>query len=135
MVIAFALLSIPGIILSAVSLFACRLDGYAWNWKAFRERFRLHAIRCGERLWVVGIFLICILSEETLRFIGKWMATIPLFAPPDYLTLMFHPLREVIFPPTEFLGAPIKGNWGALALWVPLILSSMIGEEFIPLSL
>jgi membrane protease YdiL (CAAX protease family) len=28
------------------------------------------------------------------------------------------------------LGEPIKGNWGILALWIPLNLISMIGEEF-----
>ena len=31
----------------------------------------------------------------------------------------------------EFLGAPFKGNWLILGLWVPLSLVSMVGEEFL----
>jgi membrane protease YdiL (CAAX protease family) len=130
MEVAFALLSVTGVILLIVSLIAYRLDGYAWNWKEFRDRFRLHAFRGKEWLWVVGVFLVCTVSDEALQVIGKWMATIPFFAPPDYLPPMFHPLKEVVFPPTEFLGAPLKGNWGILALWLPLTLVSMVGEEF-----
>ena len=130
LVISFALLSLPGIGLLIVSLAAYRLDGYRWNWAEFKERFRLHAIKGKDWLWIIGIFLICTISDESLQVIGKWLATIPLFAPPDYLPALFNPLKEVHLPLTEFLGVPIKGNWGILALWIPLNLFSMIGEEF-----
>jgi membrane protease YdiL (CAAX protease family) len=130
LVIAFALLSVPGIILLFLSLAAYRREGYPWTWIDFRNRFRLHAIRGRDWWWVIGIFLICLVSDEGLQVIGKWLATIPLFAPPDYLPAFFNPLKEVHLPLTEFMGAPLKGNWGILALWVPVNLLSMIGEEF-----
>ena len=130
LVVSFALLSLPGIGLLVASLVAYRLDGYSWNWAEFKDRFRLHAIKGKDWLWIIGIFLICTISDESLQVIGKWLATIPLFAPPDYLPPLFNPLKEVHLPLTEFLGASIKGNWGILALWIPLNLFSMIGEEF-----
>jgi membrane protease YdiL (CAAX protease family) len=130
LVVAFALLSLPGVGLLVASLVAYRLDGYSWNWAEFKERFRFHAIKGKDWLWVIGIFLISTLSDEGLQVIGKRLATMPFFAPPDYLPALFNPLKEVQFPLTEFLGAPIKGNWGILALWIPLNLFSMVGEEF-----
>jgi membrane protease YdiL (CAAX protease family) len=130
LVVSFALLSLPGIVLLIVSLVAYRLDGYSWNWAEFKKRFRLHAIKGKDWLWIIGIFLICTISDESLQVIGKWLATIPLFAPPDYLPPLFNPLKAVHLPLTEFLGVSLKGNWGILALWIPLNLFSMIGEEF-----
>ena len=131
LVISFALLSIPGVLLLIVSLAAYRLDGYGWNWVQFKDRFRLHSIKGRDWFWIIGIFLICSLSDQTLQVIGKWLATIPLFALPDYLPAPFNPLKDIHLPLTDFLGAPIRGNWGILALWIPLNLFSMIGEEFL----
>lgn len=131
LVISFALLSIPGILLLIVSIAAYRLDGYSWNWVQFKDRFRIHPIKGKDWFWILGIFLICSVSDQSLQVIGKWLATIPLFAPPDYLPAPFNPLKEIQLPLTDFLGAPIRGNWGILALWIPLNLFSMIGEEFL----
>lgn len=130
LIISFALLSLPGIVLLIASVVAYRLDGYDLNWADFKERFRLHRIQGRDWLWVIGIFVICTLSDEGLQGIGKWLASMPLFAPPDYLPALFNPLKEVRLPLTEFLGVPLRGNWGVLALWIPMNLFSMIGEEF-----
>jgi hypothetical protein len=130
LVISFALLSIPGIVLLIASLVAYRMDGYNWNWAEFTERFRLHPIKGRHWLWVIGVFLVCTVSDESLQGIGRWLATIPLLSPPEYLPPLFNPLEDFHLPLTEFLGAPIKGNWSILMLWIPLNLLSMIGEEF-----
>lgn len=130
LIISFALLSLPGIGLLIVSLAAYRLDGYGWNWTEFKERFRFHRIS-GKAWWLIlGIFVIATLCDEGLQGIGKWLAAMPLFSPPDYLPAPFNPLREVQIPLTEFLGESMKGNWGVLALWLPLNFFSMLGEEF-----
>lgn len=55
LVISFALLSVPGIVLLIASLAAYRLDGYRWNWTEFKERFRFRAIKGKDWLWVIGI--------------------------------------------------------------------------------
>jgi hypothetical protein len=128
--VAFALLSLPGAVLLVASLVAYRLEGHAWRWLEFKERFRFHAIKGRDWLWVIGILVICIASDAILDGIGKYLARMPFFAPPAYLPAPFNPLAEIRLPMTEFLGAPFKGNWVILALWVPLNLVSMLGEEF-----
>jgi hypothetical protein len=121
LVIAFALLSLPGIALLILSLVAYRLDGYPWIWNAFRVRFRLHSIRGKEWLWVIGIFILCTGLDEGLQVIGKWLATIPLFAPSNYLPALFHPIKEISLPITEFLGAPLMEIGGYWRCGFPLI--------------
>ncbi len=123
-------LTIPGILVLAGSLLAYKLEGRPWRWPDFQARFRLYPIKEKKAwLWIIGVWLICIISDESLSGIGKWLATVPLFAPPDYLAAPFNPLKEVVFPMTEFFGAPLKGNWMILMVWIPLNLISMIGEE------
>lgn len=125
------LLSGMGVVLLGVALGAYHLEGNAWNRAAFKERFRLRSFSRRAWLWVGGILVLCVVADAVLEGTGKWLASIPTFAPPDYFPPPFNPLVEVTFPVVEFLGAPFKGNWFIFWLWVPLSLVSMIGEEFL----
>ena len=125
------LLSGMGVVLLGVALIAYRLEGNEWSWAVFRERFRLRAFTRKEGLWVVGILVLCVIADALLEGTGKWLASVPAFAPPDYFPPPFNPLVDVRFPVAEFLGVPFKGNWFIAGLWIPLSLVSMIGEEFL----
>ncbi len=124
------LLSGMGVILLGAALIAYRLEGNAWSWPQFKERFRLRALTRRDGLLVAGVLIVCVLADALLEGTGKWLAALPAFAPPDYFPPPFNPLQEIKFPMTEFLGAPFRGNWGLFWSWVPLSLVSMLGEEF-----
>ena len=125
------LLSGMGVVLLGVSLVAYRLEGNELRWPALKERFRLYPIRGKEWLWVTGVLVLCVISDALLEGIGKWLASFPALTPPAYFPPPFNPTFEVVLPITEFLGAPFKGNWSIIWLWVPLSLISMVGEEFL----
>ncbi len=125
------LLSGMGVVLLGVALVAYLIEGNGWSWPAFKERFRLRALTPRAWGWVGGILLLCIIADASLDGTGKWLASIPTFAPPGYFPPPFNPLVEIRFPVDEFLGAPFKGNWFIFWLWVPLSLVSMVGEEFL----
>ena len=125
------LLSGMGVVLLGVALIAYRLEGNEWSWPVFKDRFRLRRFTRRELLWAAGVLVLCVLSDAILEGAGKWLASIPAFAPPAYFPPPFNPLVQVTFPVIEFLGAPFKGNWFIFWLWVPLSLVSMMGEEFL----
>ena len=124
------MLSGMGVVLLGVSLVAYRLEGNEPSWAALRDRFRLFPIRGKEWLWVCGALGLCVTSDALLEGVGKWLASFPALAPPAYFPPPFNPTVELVFPVAEFLGAPFRGNWFILWLWVPLSLVSMVGEEF-----
>ncbi len=123
------MLSGMGVLLLGVALIAYHLEGNAWTWAIFKQRFRFRRFTGQEWLWVIGVLVLCVGADSLLEGSGKWLAAIPAFAPPAYFPPPFNPLVEVTFPIAEFLGAPFKGNWFILGLWVPLSLVSMLGEE------
>ena len=97
--------------------------------QAFKKRFRLNPIV--GKLWflIVGVLIICIISDLSLDGIGKWLGKIPFFAPPDYLPIPFNPFLEITLPFKEFIGVQLKDNWGILFIFVPLHIIAMLGEE------
>ena len=55
----------------------------------------------------------------------------PLFEPPRHLPAFIDPPVELDLVPTEFLGAPLRGNWWILLWWVALLFLSNLGEELV----
>jgi membrane protease YdiL (CAAX protease family) len=132
MTVAFPLLlSGMGVLLLGVALLAYRLEGNPWRWSDMKVRLRLQPIRGKAWLWVLGVLGVCVISDASFDGLGKWLASFPLFAPPDYFPPPFNPRFEIVFPMVEFLGAPFKGNWAIFWLWAPLSLVSMLGEELL----
>jgi len=96
-----------------------------------RERFRLNRLTKTDWLWaIVGIFIVVMSDFVIMGSIAKWMATLPLFSPPDHFPILFHPLKEIRLPLTEFLGVPLLGNWVFLFVTIILHSTAMIAEEF-----
>jgi membrane protease YdiL (CAAX protease family) len=96
-----------------------------------KERFRLNRITKKDWIWIVGGVLFVLLSDFVIMNpISKWMATIPLFSPPEYLPIFINPLKEIKLPLNELLGVPLKGNWILLILTIILHSTAMLSEEF-----
>lgn len=96
-----------------------------------KERFRLKKITKKDWLWVVGgILFVLIFDFVIMEPVSKWMASIPLFSAPDHFPILFHPLKEITFPLTSFLGVPLYGNWLFLIVMIVLHTIALIAEEF-----
>jgi membrane protease YdiL (CAAX protease family) len=93
------------------------------------QRFRLVPIQPRDWLWVAGAVLVTAVADEALKPVGQYLARKRFFAPPDFLPAPFHPLKEFAMPPQEFLGAPLRGNWTLLLVFIPLHLLAMFSEE------
>ncbi|MBW8011569.1 MAG: CPBP family intramembrane metalloprotease [Chloroflexi bacterium] len=126
-------LTMPMIILLAVSWFAYRKEGNAPTWDAFKARYRLGRLTGKAWLWVVGLTLFMIATAGMLQPVAQQLAETPLLAPSERLP---EEMRGPPEPPTtgelptEIYGMSLAGNW-----WIPLVmLASLViatlGEEF-----
>ncbi len=96
-----------------------------------KERFRLKKITKKDWLWIIGgILFVLIFDFIIMEPVSKWMATIPLFSAPNHFPILFHPLKEIEFPITNFLGISLNGNWIFLIVLIVLHTTAMIAEEF-----
>jgi membrane protease YdiL (CAAX protease family) len=96
-----------------------------------KERFRLNRITKTDWIWIIsGILFVLLFDFVIMNPISKWMATIPLFSPPDHFPIILNPLKEIKLPLTELLGVSLKGNWMFLIITIILHSTAMIAEEF-----
>jgi len=124
-------LYVPCALLGVTAVVAYRMEGHPMQWRSFRERMRLGPM--GIRLWVitVAVTLVVLILEEFLTPAQRVMASVPFFAPPDWLAAPFHPLKEFSIPVTEFMGTELAGQaWIPLA-YFPCLLANILGEELL----
>lgn len=96
-----------------------------------KERFRLKKITKRDWLWIIGgVLFVLIFDFAIMEPVSKWMATTPLFSAPDHFPVLFHPLKEIQFPITDFLGVSLNGNWIFLIVMIVLHTIAMVAEEF-----
>ena len=119
----------PFLFIFAISILAYRLEGNEWSWKAFARRYRLRRMDRSTWLWTVALILVGGLAALGLSFTGKWLASIPLFAPPDYFPAEINPSKEMAAG--IFMDTPLTGQW-----WIVLAYSAgwffnIVGEELL----
>lgn len=124
----------PMLALIVASLLAYRREGRALTWAGVRSRFRFSHMDGRAWLWAVGLAIFMFLSAGLLSFISRWLASIPMFAPPAYWPAELRPTAALSAAnpvlPTEFMGMPLAGNWWiAVVLLISLIIATL-GEEF-----
>lgn len=122
---------LPLISLLPVSLILFKRDKRNQADLSLKKRFRLNRITKKDWLWVVGGILFVIMFDFVIMEpISKWMATISIFSPPNHFPILFHPLKEIEFPLTHFLGVSIRGNWLFLVITIILHSTALVAEEF-----
>ncbi|MFL5628370.1 MAG: CPBP family intramembrane glutamic endopeptidase [Ktedonobacteraceae bacterium] len=120
----------PLAILLIASLVMYRQEGNQLTWSAFKERFRLRPMNGKAWLWTAGGFVVGYLGSGALLFTSRWLATIPLFAPPAFLPAYLTPKVVPSLVYTEFLGVSLKGNWWFAIAYLVLLTFNIFGEEF-----
>ncbi|MGE5377854.1 MAG: hypothetical protein ACM3XO_22565, partial [Bacteroidota bacterium] len=114
-------LGIPLGLLLLASCVAYRREGRPWAWSAFRDRFRLGAMKASTWLWAIGLSLFMILMRGFLTFSSVWIQhAAPMPAPL---------LRMFDIQPTAFMGISLAGNWWLLAGYLGYVFLNVFGEE------
>lgn len=124
-------LTIPSAVLFAFAFGFYKQDGYPLSWSSLKTRFRLFPMTGKDWLWTVGAFLVTFLSIGALSFTSQVLITaIPTIAPPDFFPPWLKPgatFDVALF--TDFIGAPLKGNWGVAILFFVMLFFNIFGEE------
>ena len=122
----------PSAILFALAFGFYKRDGYLLSRNSIKARFRLLPMKGKEWLWTVVAFLVTFLSIGALSFTAlSLIKMIPVIAPPDFFPPWLKPgsiLTTAVF--ADYIGSPLKGNWGAVVLIVILLFFNILGEEF-----
>ena len=122
----FIVMSVPHMIFFLGALIAYRVEGNAWNWHAFTNRFRIRSIKGKFWLWVILFVAVDIGLYLLVYSVGypvvKWVHD-------AYPTPAI--INEVLGNATKFLGHELKGNWWLLGIWLIYYFFNVLGEEFL----
>jgi membrane protease YdiL (CAAX protease family) len=122
---------LPIIPLLPISIFFFRKEKKDNPSLKLAERFRFKPITKTDWLWIIGgILFVFIFDFIIMEPIAKWMASKPLFSAPDHFPILFHPLKEIVFPIKSFLGVSLLGNWTFLIITIFLHTTAILAEEF-----
>jgi membrane protease YdiL (CAAX protease family) len=118
---------LPLSLMLPASYMAYRLEGNPPTWRAFKERFNLKPLKGKDWLWVFGLVLFG-LATSTLSVVSRWLATLPLFSPPEFIPPVVDPRITTL--PTEIMGVSLQGNWMVLVIYALALVFNILGEEF-----
>jgi magnesium-transporting ATPase (P-type) len=104
-IVSFAfIMYVPLASLLIASLLAFLIEGNKMSWTNLKNRFRLKPMKKREWLWTIGLIIFAIISYGGLSFTSKWLASIQIFSPPDFLPPIVDPRVEQTIIPKEFMG-------------------------------
>jgi membrane protease YdiL (CAAX protease family) len=125
-------LTVPSAILFALAFGFYLRDGYPRSWSGVRTRFWLRPMAKKDWLWTAVAFAATFLSIGLFALpTQRLIAAIPALAVPEYLPPWAKPGETfdlTLF--TNFVGAPLKGNWGFALLSFVQLFFNIFGEEF-----
>jgi len=130
-IVSFALImNVPLVSLFIASLVAFLMEGNKMSCVNLKDRFRLNPMKKKEWLWTIGLTLFLIICSGGLSFTAKWLASISLFSPPDFLPPVVDPRIEQNIIPKEFMGIILKGQWWIVFAYLGGLFINVFGEEF-----
>jgi membrane protease YdiL (CAAX protease family) len=114
----------------AAALTAYHLEGNAWHWPAFVERFRLQKPTVRVWLWAIGFLIV----QSTIASVGLTLAaarvqSLPLFRLPDAFPPELRPGGINTSIPSELMGMPLRGRWWIAVLYLLGWALNIAGEE------
>ncbi len=124
-------LTVPAAILFAFALGFYAQDGYPLDWTSLKARFRLGPMTRRDWLWTVGAFVATFLSIGLLASPTQMLIrAVPALAVPSFFAPWARPgaaFDVTLF--ANFVGAPLKGNWGFAILSFVQLFFNIFGEE------
>jgi len=121
----------PAAILFALAFGFYKRDGYQLSWSDIKLRFRLLPMTGKDWLWAIGGCLVTFVSIGALSNTALLLITsIPGIAPPVFFPPWLKPgvnFDTALF--TDFIGEPLKHNWGVAVLFIVMLFFNIAGEE------
>lgn len=126
----YLMTGIPMMLMFLAALIAYRREGRLLTWAGIKERFRFKPIRGKEWLWTLGLAVVYIGGYFLLLPTARWLASFPLFEPPQFIPSIVDPRVVESGIPTEMLGIPLKGAWWVVGVHAVVLFFNIFGEEF-----
>jgi membrane protease YdiL (CAAX protease family) len=122
--------TVPAAILFALAFGFCKRDGFAHSWGALKDRLRLLPMTLTDWLWVVA-GIVAYLSLGGLNYTSQLLiSAFPAIAPPDFFPAWLNPMTAYDLALwADYIGAPLKGNWGVALLYFVMFFFNIFGEE------
>lgn len=118
------------LLMLGASLLAYKLENNPWNWRRFKERYRLHTMKKKDWILFIMIFVGSSISYILISpFLEKLIKSgiIPI---PSSIPNWQNPLTSL--PPSVVLDQTfggLKGNWLAVFAFLLLLIINILGEE------
>ena len=123
--------TVPAAILFALAFGFYKRDGFPLSWGDIKTRFRLIPMTGKDWLWAIGGFLVTFLSIGALTGTALMLIdALPAIAPPDFFPPWLKPgvnFDTAFF--ADYIGAPLKNNWGVAILFIVMLFFNIAGEE------
>lgn len=111
------------------AILVCRMGDH--DRTTFSERFRFKPINRNTWLLAVGGFVLVQALELLVAPTRRWLAEVPVFAPPELTPQLFHPFFAIEEGLTQLFGVPLEGNWWLVGFWLLWLLINIGGEEIL----
>jgi membrane protease YdiL (CAAX protease family) len=117
-------------LLLGAAFVAYRLEGRRLSWDALKRRFRVLALSKEEWLWTAGLLIVYVGGQILLLPTAGWLASVLPLPLPEGLPPAIDPQVAKTSIPAEFLGVPLRGNWGMALVYLAILVFNIVGEEF-----
>jgi len=105
-------------------------EGRPLAWKDFADRYRLDRFSRADALWTLAVLLVTAGLYFGLGGTARWLASIPVFAPPPAAPPELRPGAAGAVVPGVFFGMPVKGQWWVMVVYFAGWVCNILGEEF-----
>lgn len=112
------------------ALIAYHLEGNPWSWEALKDRFRLAKMNRADWWWILALIVLVFLTYFGLGFTGNWVRWVPFLVPPETWPSELGPGGSSRLVSGEFMGMPLKGQWGLVLVYFVGWFLNIFGEEF-----
>ncbi len=123
---------VPSAVLFALAFGFYRADGYGLRWRDIKDRFRLQRLTGRDWIWAVAALVLTFLTIGPIQQLTAMplIRAFPAIAPPDFFAPWLKPGTAFdlsLF--ANYIGEPLKGNWGVAALVLVMLFFNIFGEE------
>jgi membrane protease YdiL (CAAX protease family) len=119
----------PLVLLLVTALILYRLEGNAWTWTDFADRTWLTKMSGTDWLWATGLFIFGVLTYFSLAPVGKILAQIPFFSPPDFFPAEINPNK--IPQPGFMMDYQLSGQYWIAPIYLIAWFFNISGEEIL----
>jgi len=117
-------------LLLGAALVAYRLERRTLSWNDLRHRFRIRRLSTREWMWTAGLLIVFVGGQLLLIPTSRWLASVLPIPLPEGLPHALDPRVAKTSIPTDFLGVPLRRNWGMVVVYLAILLFNIVGEEF-----